>query len=200
MIYAYVQTAKGGGDLQIQQSAVEAFACARGLSIDRFLNGEKELSENVFAPGDLLLVESWTRFGADVVPVIAAMKELLSRGVVLYSCADSLSLGGDMATPVLINVFDLVSRIATQTRSARTKEGLRKSRQAGKTLGRKAGSRNKNSRLDGKEAEIAALLASGVGKNKIAKRMRVDYYSLIRFLDERKDVFNSENSMDGGLR
>ena len=188
MIYGYLQTANEA-DLRSQQTAIESYAQNRNLQIGGWLAGERELSESGLKAGDLLLLENWTRLGADVVPVIAAMKELLTKGVVLCSCADSATLGGDMATPVLINVFELVSRIAAQTRSERTKEGLRKSRQAGKTLGRKAGTRNKKSRLDGKEAEIAALLASGVGKGKIAKIMRVDYYNFKRFLAERSDYF-----------
>ena len=84
MIYGYLQTANEA-DLRSQQTAIESYAQNRNLQIGGWLAGERELSESGLKAGDLLLLENWTRLGADVVPVIAAMKELLTKGVILCS-------------------------------------------------------------------------------------------------------------------
>ena len=69
--------------------------------------------------------------------------------------------------------------------SQRTKNSLDKLRAEGKHIGRIKGSKNKTSKLSGKEELIKKLLSQNIKKTKIAKMLNVDYSTFYKFLKEK---------------
>ena len=84
----------------------------------------------------------------------------------------------------MIALFGLFAEVERDLISERTKEGLDATKAKGRVLGRPKGSLG-NSKLDGKEAEIAKLLEKDVSKSSIAKIVEVSRTALLHFIRSR---------------
>jgi DNA invertase Pin-like site-specific DNA recombinase len=89
-----------------------------------------------------------------------------------------------MQTKVMIALFGLFAEIERDLISERTREGLAAAKAQGKLLGRPRGSLGQ-SKLDGKETEIQALMDKKVSKASIAKIMGISRTALYNFIRTR---------------
>lgn len=182
MIYGFVQDSFAIEILKRQKERIVSYADSHTLSVNAWLD-PASFDLEIFKDKDILLVEKTFRLGKDVRSISAILQCLLSKGVVIYSCEDDLSFGGDYKTSsVMAHAFGVVADIAQEVRSQLTKEALRLRKQAGRKLGRPLGSANKNHKLDGCSRELRRLLGEGVPMTKVARKFNVDINTLRRYL------------------
>lgn len=135
-------------------------------------------------PGDRLIVSELSRLGRSTGEVIQLIKDLTERKIDFVAIKQGLRIdarnGQDMASKVMVTIFSLLAELERDLISERTKMALARAKASGKKLGRPKG-RGK-SKLDGKEAEIKALLDKGVSKASVAKIFGVSWGTVDNFL------------------
>lgn len=136
--------------------------------------------------GDIILTPEFTRLGASPGQVFTFLEAATSKGVILHVTKTSTVMDGSMQSQLLASVFSMASMIELSFIRERTKEGLRRAKIEGKTLGRPKGSEGKL-KLDENETVIKGYLAIGLSKRKIANLLGVAYNTLDRFI-ERKNI------------
>lgn len=99
----------------------------------------------------------------------------MNIGCQVWTLKDNYRLGAD----VLAFAFGLSAEIERTMISQRTKRCLDRLRAEGKHIGRKKGSKNKNTKLSGKLDLIKTLLSQNITKTQIAKMLKVDYASIL---------------------
>lgn len=88
---------------------------------------------------------------------------------------------------MLAFAFGLSAEIERNLISQRTKEALIRIKSEGKKLGRPAGRRNKKLKLTGLEGRINTMLEKNVPKAQIARQLKVDRMTLLRFMKNRQN-------------
>ena len=116
------------------------------------------------------------------------MQELLQKGTVICSCKDDLKLGGDSASKSAAQMLGIVADIAEELRSRLTKEALTLRKQAGQTLGRPYGKKNKSHKLDVKKNEIRKLLRSGKTEPEICRLLNIPRSSLFIYVKDHPEL------------
>jgi len=162
---------------------IEATASAGKTQKARRLD---ELMDQV-EPGDRLIVSELSRLGRSLGQVIDLIDTLVKRQIAFIAIKENIRFEGQqtMQTKVMIALFALFAEVERDLISERTKEGLVKARASGKKLGRPKGAHGQ-SRLDGKEEEIQALLEKAVSKTAIAKITGVSRTTLYHFIQTRR--------------
>ena len=145
-----------------------------------------ELLDSLIA-GDHLIVSELSRLGRSLGQVIRMVEELVTRKIRFTAVKENIRFEGaqDLQTKVMIALFGLFAEVERDLISERTKEGLTAAKAKGKRLGRPKGALG-TSRLDGKEADIRALLGKDVSKVSIAKILDVSRSALYHFIETRK--------------
>ena len=197
-ITAYLRISTGGQELNNQRLAILDYAQKEKLQIDRFLeiqsSSRKSLKERgidgLFSgmeAGDLLLVSEISRLGRSVGQIIQIVDDLIKYKINFIAIKENIRLNGkqDIQSKVMVTMFGLFAEIERDLISERTREGLVAARAKGKVLGRPKGSHGK-SILDGKEAEIKALLSKKVPKASVAKILEVSRSTLLHFIRSRE--------------
>ncbi len=199
---AYLRVSTDSQDLNAQKLAILNFAQREGIAIDAFFEATVSASKtrkarrlnelmDQFNKGDRLIVSELSRLGRSLGQVIEIVDKLVKRKIAFIAVKESIRFEGkqDMQTKVMVALFALFAEVERDLISERTKEGLAKARASGKKLGRPKGTLGQ-SRLNGKEGEIQALLKKGVSKTAIAKIIGVSRTTLYHFIKTRRlDAF-----------
>jgi DNA invertase Pin-like site-specific DNA recombinase len=138
------------------------------------------------ASSDTLIVSELSRMGRSVGEIITTVDALIRGNVRLFAVKEGIRLNGtyDLQTKVMVALFVLFADIERELISMRTKEALAAATASGKMLGRPRGALG-NSKLDGREGEIAELLRLKVSKASIAKITGGDRSTLHHFIRSR---------------
>ena len=148
MIYAFVQDGQSIEILRQQWESLSSYAQSRALTIDKWLDSTS-FDPELFKAKDVLLLEKTFRLGKDIRTITAIMQDLLQKGVVICSCEDNITFGGDSASSkTMADMLGLVTDIVEELRSRLTKEALTSRKLAGQKLGRPRGRKNNNHKLD----------------------------------------------------
>ncbi len=195
---AYLRISTDSQDLNAQKLAILDFAQREGIVIDAFVEATasagktrkaRRLDELMdrFDRGDRLIVSELSRLGRSHGHVIGIVDTLVKRKIAFIAVKESIRFEGkqDMQTKVMVALFALFAEVERDLISERTKEGLAKARASGRKLGRPKGALGQ-SRLNGKEGEIQALLDKGVSKAAIAKINGVSRTTLYHFIETRR--------------
>lgn len=201
-IFAYLRVSTESQDTKNQKLEILSWANREGLQISGWMEREmssrrsakerglEELAAQL-AAGDILVVAELSRLGRSVGEVVQTVDRLAAAGVGLVCLKEGIRVepngrgGRDMQSKMLVTLFGLLAEVERDLISERTKAGLAKARAEGKTLGRPKGALGK-SRLDGREAEIRALLAKRVSKASLARILDVSPPTLTRFIASRQ--------------
>ena len=97
MIYAFVQDGQSIEILRQQWESLSSYAQSRALTIDKWLDSTS-FDPELFKAKDVLLLEKTFRLGKDIRTITAIMQDLLQKGVVICSCEDNITFGGDSAS------------------------------------------------------------------------------------------------------
>lgn len=136
-------------------------------------------------PDDILIASELSRLGRNLLQVMSILHHCMNIGCQVWTIKDNYRLGSDIQSKVLAFAFGLSAEIERNLISQRTKNSLDKLKAQGKHIGRIRGSKNKTSKLSGKEELIKKLLSQNIKKVKIAKMLNVDYTTLYKYLKEK---------------
>lgn len=193
MIYAYIRTSTEKQNNENQVFEIKNFAKANQLKIDRWvaetISSQKELKERKLGKlikqlkeNDILISAELSRLGRNLMEVMSILHDCLDIGCMVWTIKDNYRLGIDIQSKVLAFALSLAAEIERALISERTKNSLAKLRAEGKHLGRSRGSKNKTTKLGGKEEMIKHMLLKKIKKKQIAKSLNVDYSTFYRFL------------------
>jgi len=141
--------------------------------------------QSALKAGDTLIVAELSRLGRSVGQIAILVDGLISAGIRLICIKEGMVLNGkrDLRTTVMLTMFSLFAEIERELVSERTKEGLKRARAEGTTLGRPRGTTS--SKLDGKEGEIRGYLAKGVNVANVARIYGVSWSTMKHFVASR---------------
>ena len=195
---AYMRVSTDRQELDNQKLEVLNYAQKEGFKIDDFIESQISSRKTTKARkidglleqlegGDLLLVSELSRLGRSLGQLIQIVDRLIKKKVKFVAIKENIVINGksDIQTKVMVTMFGLFAEIERDLISERTKMGLAAARAKGRLLGRPKGTLGK-SKLDGREAEIRALLSKEVSKSSIAKIMGISRTALHQFIKSRK--------------
>lgn len=201
MIYGYLRVSTDKQDADNQKLGVDDFARRHGWSIDKYIvddgvSGSKDPAKRRLGPllrklkkGDVLIASEISRLGRDLLMVMDILHFCMTRGCVVCTVKDNFTLGDDISSKVLAFAFGLSAEIERKLISQRTKEALARKRLEGVALGRKVGSKTRESLrwYFGKENRIRQLIAEGKTHNEIARLLHVHRTTFARYISEHRD-------------
>ena len=196
MIYGYLRVSTDKQSLENQKFEIENFAKTNNINIDKWImetiSSKKPLEERKLGKilrklkqDDILITSEISRLGRNLLQVMSILHQCMNIGCQVWTIKDNYRLGSDIQSKVLAFAFGLSAEIERNLISQRTKNSLDKLRAEGKHIGRIKGSKNKTSKLSGKEELIKKLLSQNIKKTKIAKMLNVDYSTFYKFLKEK---------------
>ena len=196
MIYGYIRTSTEKRNNENQHFEIENFAMANNIHINKWImetiSSRKPLEERKLGkllkklkPDDILITSEISRLGRNLLQIMSILHYCMNIGCQVWTIKDNYRLGSDIQSKVLAFAFGLSSEIERNLISQRTKNSLDKLRAEGKHIGRVKGSKNKTTKLSGKEELIKKLLSQNIKKVKIAKMLNVDYTTLYKYLKEK---------------
>lgn len=188
MIYAFVQDGQNIEILRQQWESLSSYAQSRDLTIDKWLDSTS-FNPELFKAKDVLLLEKTFRLGKDIRTITAIMQDLLQKGVVICSCEDNITFGGDSASSkAMAHMLGVVTDIVEELRSRLTKEALTSRKLAGQKLGRPRGRKNNNHKLDVKKNEIRKLLRSGKTEPEICRLLNIPRSTLFVYVKDHPEL------------
>lgn len=196
MIYGYIRTSTDKQNNENQHYEIEQFAENNNLKIDKWIeetiSSKKDLEERKLGKllkkikqDDIIIATELSRLGRNLLQVMSILHHCMNVGCQVWTLKDNYRLGTDIQSKVLAFAFGLSAEIERTMISQRTKRCLDRLRAEGKHIGRTKGSKNKNTKLSGKDDLIKTLLSQHISKTQIAKMLKVDYSTLYKFLKEK---------------
>lgn len=196
MIYGYIRVSTDRQDCENQKLGIENKARALGLNIDDYIedpgvSGIKEPEKRALGgclrklqDGDVIICSELSRLGRKLFMIMRILEHCMKCGARVYTVKDNYELGDNIQSKVLAFAFALSAEIERDLISQRTKESLARRKAMGHKLGRAVGSKNKSYKLDGKSVLIAKMLAQGMSKRKIARKLKVSPPTMTRFIND----------------
>ena len=194
MIYAYFRVSTDKQDYTCQKFGVMEFAKNKGWNIDKEIIDDG-ISGTILAKnrklrqilkyskkGDIVITSELSRFGRNTKDIINTCDLLTEKGVECWFVKQNMGLDNSPMGKMLIGIFACFSQLERDLIAQRTKEALAKRKTDGILLGRPVGSKNKHSKLDGKEREIQKLLTKKIPKSHIANKLKVSINTLKKFI------------------
>ena len=118
----------------------------------------------------------------------------MNKECCVWTIKDGYRLGEDIQSKVLAFAFGLSAEIERNLISQRTKEALARKKSEGAILGRPKGSFSLNPNCEKKCDWIRKMIAHGVPKTDIAKKLHVGRGTLYRFLSKAVTTSTSAGS------
>ncbi len=199
MIYGYLRVSSDEQDVNSQKQGVEAFAAAKGWTIEKYISDEgvsggKDPDKRKLGPmlkqlrkGDIVICSEISRLGRDLYMVMDILHFCMTREVVIHTVKDGFTLGDSIQSKVLAFAFGLSAEIERQMIRQRTKEGLALRRKMGVLMGRAlTDGRVPKVKLNARMLKYKELILenykSGVSLSETAKLFRVDRLTLKDYL------------------
>lgn len=193
MIYGYIRVSTDKQTVENQRYEINRFCERESLGIDGWIeetiSGTKNYNVRQLgkllrkvSKDDLIICTELSRLGRSLFMIMEILNICMSKEARVWTIKDNYRLGDDIQSKVLAFAFGLSAEIERNLISQRTREALAKKRSEGVKLGRPKGSRNRHSKLDGKEMIVRESLSSGMPKATIARKLHVSRNTLYQFL------------------
>lgn len=197
MIYGYIRTSTDKQNNENQRFEIEQFAENNSLRVDKWvqetISSRKNLDERKLGfllkkikQDDIIIASELSRLGRNLLQIMSILHHCMNIGCQVWTIKDNYKLGADIQSKVLAFAFGLSAEIERNLISQRTKRCLDRLRAEGKHIGRTKGSKNKLTKLTGKDGLIKTLLSQNIQKKQIAKILKVNYTTLYRFMKNEK--------------
>lgn len=209
MVYGYIRVSTGKQTVENQKYAIMEFCAREKLQVDDWIDetvsGAKRFDKRKLGelldrvqPGDVIVCTEITRLGRSLFMIFSIMSYALERGCAIWTIKEGWRLGDDLTSKVLAFAFGMAAEIERALISERTRDALARKKAEGVHLGRPKGALGKHTKLSGKEDVIRVLLECGNSYAAIARSLRVDRSTLVRFCDARgikRSVNRSETAL-----
>jgi DNA invertase Pin-like site-specific DNA recombinase len=128
---------------------------------------------------DLVVFWALDRFSREgMVPTIMHLQRLSAYGVGFHSYTEAhLATDNELVRNILLATLASLAKVEAQKIGERTKAGMARARAAGKRIGRPGLTRTV-------QAKIARHIADGVSAYGIAKALRLDYKTVVKYARE----------------
>ena len=187
MTIAYIRTYSNKQQTESQKNAIEQFAKAKKIEIDKWLKDAKNSSkeknrlEDVIKnlqEGDILIVADVTRLSRKLMEIMHLIL------LCIYCIKEGYSFEDNVNSKTLAFTFGLVSEIESKLISARTKEALTASKNKGTKLGRPLGSPKTEFLLSQKNQIERELKEENATYAELADYYKVSLSGFKRFIRE----------------
>ena len=203
MIYGYIRVSTDKQTTENQRFEIENFAQKNGIAINRWfeetISGATDFRQRKLGKllkkltkNDILIASEISRLGRNMLQVMTILHDCLGAEAQVWTIKDNYRLGSDIQSKVLAFAFGLSAEIERNLISQRTKEALSRIKSEGKKLGRPSGRGNKKLKLTDVEERINRMLEKKIPKAQIARQLKVDRMTLLRFLKRRQKRIFSE--------
>ena len=196
MTIAYIRTYSNKQQAENQKNAIEQFAKAKKIEIDKWLKcakdsfqGENRLEYVIktLQEGDTVIVADVTRISRKLMEIMHLILLCLDKKVTLYSIKEGyLFEDNENNGKTQAFAFGLVSEIESKLISTRTKEALMASKNKGTKLGRPLGSLKTDFLLSQKKQIERELKEENAKYSELADYYKVSLSSFKRFV--RKNI------------
>ena len=198
MYLGYVRVSTGKQTVENQMYAIEDFCAHQNppIQIDDWIietaSGMKHFDKRKLGKklqsvtsDDTIISTEITRLGRSLLMIFSIMAYCLGKGCGIWTIKEGWRLGDNLTSKVLAFAFGLAAEIERALISERTRDALARKRAEGIQLGRPKGALGKHTNLTGKENVIQTLLDLGNSYASIARALKVDRSTLVRFCDAR---------------
>lgn len=175
--YARTSTTEQLAGFEAQERDLKAAGCEKIFKEQVSSLAERtqlEATLEFVREGDILVVTKLDRLARSVANLCSIVSKLEKKGVALRI----LAMGVDTATPtgkLMLNVFGSIAQFEREIMLERQREGINKAKADGKYLGRAPTARRKS-------ADVYALAAQGITREKIASELQIGVASVYRIL------------------
>ena len=191
MYYAYIRVSTDHQNVENQQHEILTYTQNHNIQIDRWvsetISSRKPLTERKLGKllkklkkGDVLIATELSRLGRNLLEVMGILQHCLEKDCQIWTLKENYRLGADIQSKVLAFAFSLAGEIEKNLISERTKNSLKRLKDAGKRLGRPHGFSYQ--KLEKKHNKIKELLDKGVSKAEIARLMGCSWVTLHRYI------------------
>lgn len=194
-VYSYLRVSSLLQDEQNQRQGVELKANSLNLSIEKYyidkVSGITEINHRNLGKllkriksGDVIIIAEISRLGRKLLMIMEIIKQILEKGVSLYSVKENFELKDDIQSKCLIFSFGISAEIERNLISQRTKEALAYRKAIGIKLGRPLGSKTKNSRILSLREKIIKHYYRYGNKSKTARKYKVSLKTVRKIIKE----------------
>lgn len=198
MTIAYIRISTNKQDFEVQKLQIFEYCHHNKISVDKIITVEQssrksqekrqidELKKDL-GKDDLLITTELSRLGRSMFEIFNLVVELAEKGVsFVFLRQPELSSFKNAYAKLLLSIYAYVAETERELISQRTKAGLEKARNSGKTLGRPFNSFS--SAYDEQIEEIKELIAKEIPLTSIFKLIgkRGTYQNFYKFCKTRK--------------
>ena len=195
MRYGYIRVSSDKQTVENQRFEIEQFCEREGLRVDGWIeetvSGTKPYSKRQLGKllrhvgkGDLIICSELSRLGRSLYMIMEILSLCMKRGCKVWTIKDGYRLGDDIQSKVLAFAFGLSAEIERNLISQRTREALARLKAEGKHIGRPKGSKTRREAhpLYRHETAIRKMIAQGISKRQLARRLHCSRNTLRRYI------------------
>lgn len=197
MIYGYIRVSSDKQTTENQRYEISCFCKMKQICVDNWIEETISGTQNYtkrrlgrllrrVVSGDIIICSELSRLGRTLFMIMDILNLCMQRGCRVWTVKDNYRLGDNLKSKVLAFAFGISAEIERNLISQRTREALARRRAEGKQLGRPKGTPNRRSKLDGQEARIRRMIASGISISCAARKLHVSRNTLSAFIRSRK--------------
>ncbi len=192
-IIGYIRVSSKKQTTEHQKYEMQQFAKKNNLKINTFIEetissrkalNKRKLGEllDTLNENDILISCEISRLGRSLLEVMRILETCLNKNCQVWTIKESYRLGNDIQSKVMAFAFGLAAEIERNLISERTRSSLANIRASGKKLGRPFQAESKRLKLSKNAKKVKELLDKGVSKSAIARMMKVQRNTLLRFI------------------
>ncbi len=192
-IIGYIRVSSNKQTTTHQKYEIGQFAKKNNLKINKWveetISSRKALNKrkvgellNSLNEGDILIACEISRLGRSLFEVMRILETCLNKNCQVWTIKESYRLGNDIQSKVMAMAFGLAAEIERNLISERTKSSLANIKASGKKLGRPFKAESKRLKLSKNTKKIKELLDKGLSKSAIARLMKVQRNTILRFI------------------
>ncbi|MCQ2966693.1 MAG: recombinase family protein [Alphaproteobacteria bacterium] len=193
MIYGYIRVSTDKQTTENQRFEIQNYLKLADMIVSEWINetisGKVSFRKrkiggylNKMKRGDILICSELSRLGRNIMDIMTILNFCMERGILVQTVKEKYNLGQDLNSKILAFAFGLAAEIERVLISQRTQEALRMRKSIGKHIGRPFGSKNRKRLLEDEKDKIEADLLKGETLVKLARKYKVSYSTMQKFV------------------